>query len=209
MKKIFITGTDTDVGKTVAAAVLTQALQACYWKPIQAGTQPCTDSQTVARLVSHPNCRILPETYLLHTPASPHHAAAIEGVNLQLEAISVPPNVQHQHLIIEGAGGAMVPINEQHLMIDLMRHLQARAVVVAGQYLGSINHTLLTIDALQRHHIPIVGIIINAPQAAYQHATDYVLQRTGLPCIATLSHTEPLTPHDIAQFAQQINLDLF
>jgi dethiobiotin synthetase len=146
MKRIFVTGISTEVGKTMASAILVEALQADYWKPIQAGDLEYSDSDKVRDLVSNSRTVIHPNAYALKTPMSPHAAADIDGVRITLPKI-VPPETDN-HLIIEGAGGLLVPLNESDTILDLIRP-DYEVIIVSRHYLGSINHTLLTVNALK------------------------------------------------------------
>lgn len=149
---LIITGTDTGVGKTVVSAVLTLALRATYWKPVQSGCNEETDSETVSRLTDQP---VLPETYRLQTPASPHFSAAAEGVIIK--AMPLPDT--HGPLVVEGAGGALVPLRNDLLYADLMACWKAPVVVVARTSLGTINHSLLTIATLKARDISVLGVV--------------------------------------------------
>ena len=165
----FITAIGTDSGKSVISALLTHALGYSYWKPVQAG-EP-TDSDFIRKMV--PNAKVYPEIYKLETPCSPHEAARIDNVLISLDQFVVP---QDENLIIEGAGGVLVPLNEEgDLMIDLIDTLQTECVVVSNHYLGSINHTLLTIKALQTKGIKIKGIIFNGEE---NKATENIILNT-------------------------------
>ncbi|MEM6864480.1 MAG: dethiobiotin synthase, partial [Bacteroidota bacterium] len=144
---VFITGISTEVGKTLASAIVVEALEADYWKPIQAGDLDRSDSHKIGQLVSNLKSRIHPNTYALNTPMSPHAAAEIDGVSIDLKKI-VPPETQN-HLVIEGAGGLLVPLNETDTINDLILP-EYKVIVVSRHYLGSINHTLLTVERLQR-----------------------------------------------------------
>lgn len=157
MKRYFVTGIGTDVGKTVVSAILTEALKADYWKPIQAGDLDNTDTMKVKKWVQNLNSVFHPERFLLTQSMSPHAAAKIDEVSIQLKDITLPST--ENNLIIEGAGGLMVPINEQDLILDLIKNLAVEVIVVSRHYLGSINHTLLTIDALNNAGVPIKGLI--------------------------------------------------
>lgn len=150
-RAVIITGTDTGIGKTVLSAVLTAALGATYWKPVQSGLDEETDSQTVARLTGQP---VLPEAYRLSLPASPHLAAAKEGLRIAPLAL---PAVQGP-LVVEGAGGALVPLQGSYLYADQMAQWQKPVIVVARTSLGTINHTLLTIEALRARNVPLLGV---------------------------------------------------
>jgi dethiobiotin synthetase len=156
-KRYFVTGIDTDSGKTLVSAILCEALQADYWKPIQAGLP--RDADQVKGLISNPATTIHPERFLLKTPASPHASAKIDNIQIDLNDFQLPAT--KNNLIVEGAGGCLVPINDTHFIIDLIKKLDLEVILVANLYLGSINHTLLTIEALVRRAINIKGIVFN------------------------------------------------
>lgn len=153
----FVTAIGTDSGKTIVSAMLAEALRADYWKPIQSGYP--TDTETVQDLVSNPYSVFHTEAYLLQEPASPHQAARKEGIDIRLNNIWLPET--NSDLVIEGAGGLMVPLNHRQFMIDLIEKISDQVILVANLYLGSINHTLLTIDMLKRRNIPVKGIVFN------------------------------------------------
>ncbi len=156
---IVVTGTDTDVGKTVFAAALADALGAAYWKPVQAGSDPETDTVAVQRLADVPADRVLPEVYRLTTAASPHLAAERDGVEIDVARLAVlPQTIGGIPLVVEAAGGLLVPLTRRLLQIDLLARWAAPVVLVASTRLGTINHSLLSIEALRRRLIPIVGI---------------------------------------------------
>jgi dethiobiotin synthase len=159
MSCYFVTGTDTDVGKTVVSSLLVKQLGAYYWKPIQSGTNDCEDKNEVLELSGISPEKILPCSYELTEPLSPHDAAKIDGVDIDFDQIKKP--IVDGPLIIEGAGGVFVPINDDYLMIDLMAKLQCPAIVVARSGLGTINHTLLTLKALRDYGIEVAGVILN------------------------------------------------
>jgi dethiobiotin synthase len=156
-KTFFVTGTDTNVGKTVLSALLVAALDGTYWKPIQTGSREGTDRQQVMRWSDIPEARTIPECYCFEPPVSPHLAAERAGMRIDLAQIRAP-NVATSRLIIEGAGGVMVPINERETMIDLMRHIGAPAVIASRTALGTINHTVLTVQALRGAGIEMKGV---------------------------------------------------
>jgi dethiobiotin synthetase len=169
---LFITGIGTNVGKTIVSAVLTEALQADYWKPIQSGVVEGKDSDTVQSLISNSKTVFYPETYLLTEPLSPHFAAKLDDVEIELNKIqsqfaqmnlSLHSESKNdtKHLIIEGAGGLLVPINKSHYVIDIARRINCEIIVVITNYLGCINHTLLTIDYLQRNEFKIKALVFN------------------------------------------------
>lgn len=159
MKKYFVTGIGTDVGKTIVAAILTEALEADYWKPIQAGDLDNSDTKKVKNLISNTKTRLHKEAYALTKPMSPHAAAKIDDVEIGLDKIKIPETANK--LIIEGAGGLMVPFNNNQLILDLIKKLSIPVILVSQHYLGSINHTLLTINVLKSNNIAITGIIFN------------------------------------------------
>jgi dethiobiotin synthetase len=156
-RRIVVAGTDTEIGKSVFSAGLADFLGANYWKPIQAGLGGETDSQLVARLGGLTDDRIVPERYRLETPASPYHAAAIDGVRIDAESLDVP-DTGGRLLVIEGAGGLMVPLSRSTLYIDVFARWQLPVVLCARTALGTINHSLLSIAALRNRTIEILGI---------------------------------------------------
>ncbi len=158
VKGYFVTGTDTGVGKTVISAALTLSLKGTYWKPIQAGLEPCTDTEWVKTMTG---CAFLPEAYRLKAPLSPHAAAKLEGISISLSKIILPPL---EPIIVEGAGGILVPLNEKDLMIDLIEQLNLPVLIVARSALGTLNHTLLTLSGLRSRQIPVAGVILNGPK---------------------------------------------
>lgn len=164
MKRLFITGIGTGVGKTVTAACVTEALQADYWKPVQAGFEEGTDTRTVSALLSNTVSVCYKEVYCLREPASPHLAARMEQLQIDVDRIIQQAAViqpADRCLVIEGAGGLMVPLNDELFVLDLIRRLQAQVIVVAQNYLGSINHSLLTARVLQHNQVPVLGWIFN------------------------------------------------
>ena len=158
MNRTFIvSGTDTGIGKTAAAAMLTLGLNAHYWKPIQSGTEDGTDTTTVRALTGLPDERFLPEAYVLTEPLSPHRSAELDGVEIDIERLCVPRI--DGALIVEGAGGLMVPVTRQLLQIDLFKHWNAPVILCARTGLGTINHTLLSVEALRARYIPLHGLL--------------------------------------------------
>jgi dethiobiotin synthetase len=162
----FVTGTDTGIGKTVVSALLCAALDAFYWKPIQTGSMEGTDRETVMRLAGLAPGRALPEVYCFAPPVSPHLAARLAHARIELGRIKMPKLPRGRILIAEGAGGALVPVNEQQLMTDLMRHLRLPVVLVTRTTLGTINHTLLSVAALRATRIKIAGVVMCGPPNA-------------------------------------------
>lgn len=160
MKPLIVTATDTDVGKTVVAAMLTLALDAIYWKPIQAGTADGTDRQRVATLTGLPEDRFRHERYVLSAPLSPHRAAELDGVEIDARELDLPADIPPgRWLIVEGAGGVLVPIHRGMLQAELFARWRAPALLCARTSLGTINHTLLSLEALNQRGIPVLGIV--------------------------------------------------
>jgi len=179
--KIFVTGIGTDVGKTIASAIITESLEADYWKPIQAGDADNSDSHKLQRLLTNPKTKIHPNSYLLQTPASPHFAADKEGITIELEKIKEPKT--KNNLVVEGAGGVFVPLNEKDTVIDLIQK-DYKVIVVSRHYLGSINHTLLTIAALRDKKLDIAGIVFNGNEN--KATEEIILSKTGLKYIGRI-----------------------
>jgi dethiobiotin synthase len=163
-KSIFVTGTDTSIGKTLVSAVLALGLGAAYWKPIQSGLEDISDTQWVQEKTGLPESFFLRETYRLERPLSPHASAYSEGIRIDLDAFHMPDLGSSRRLIIEGAGGIMVPLNERHFVLDLMKKLKAPVLLVASSELGTINHTLLSLEQLRRHHLDVIGVVMNGPK---------------------------------------------
>ena len=204
MRRIFVTGISTEVGKTVISAILTEALEADYWKPVQSGAATDSDTQTVKALVKNQKSFFHPEAYRLPLPLSPHAAAEAAGVNILLENIQLPPTANH--LIIEGAGGLLVPLNSKDLMVDLLPSFGFEVVLVSRNYLGSINHTLLTWEALTARKIKILGLIFNGePNAATEN---FILNYTGLSKLLSVLPEAILTPEIISDYAAQLRHQL-
>jgi len=162
--RVFITGTDTNVGKTVISALLLTGTNGTYWKPIQSGLEDITDTDYVQQVTQLDATHFLSEQFRLTQPLSPHLSAAIDGVTIALSDLQLPSQVPHRPLIVEGAGGLMVPINDRHYIIDLIAAWQLPVCLVARSTLGTINHTLLSIAQLRRYQIPILGVIVNGPE---------------------------------------------
>lgn len=164
-KPLFVTGIGTDVGKTVVAAILVEKLKADYWKPIQSGDLDNSDTMKVKALISNTTTTFHPETYKLTQPYSPHKSAELDGVTIELDKFTLPET--DNQLIIEGAGGLMVPLNNQHFVIDLIQKFEAEVVLVVKHYLGSINHTLLSIELLKQKKIKVHTLIFNGERDEY------------------------------------------
>ncbi len=199
MKRIFVTGIGTDIGKTVVSAIITEALQADYWKPVQAGNLDFSDTDRVKELVTNTKSFFHPETHRLQLPASPHQAAAAENIVINPVNFNLPDT--NNHLIIEGAGGLMVPLSRNFLIIDLIAQLNAEVILVSHNYLGSINHTLLSILGLQQRQIPIKGLIFNGPP---NPATEnFITEYSGLPKLAVLLPELEINREIIKHYAAQ------
>lgn len=161
-RSFFVSGIDTGIGKTICSAVLAEYLKADYWKPIQAGDLDNSDSITVGKLISNEKSRVHPEKFKLNTQASPHYAASIDNLKISLNDFSLPNT--NNNLIVEGAGGLLVPINEKETIIDLIKFFDIPVILISKNYLGSINHTLLSIEVLKIKKIDIAGIIFNGEE---------------------------------------------
>ncbi|MBU6206562.1 MAG: dethiobiotin synthase [Alphaproteobacteria bacterium] len=192
MSRFVISGTGTDIGKTVFAAALSGALRAHYWKPVQAGLDAETDGGTVARLSGLPASHFLPEAYRLSLPASPHLAAEAEGVLIDVAALTPPPA---HTLIIEGAGGVLVPITREILFADLFARWQIPVILVATTALGTISHSLTAIEALKRRGVPIHGIAFIGDAHADNEAIIPAL--SGVKRLGRLPFIDPLTPETL------------
>ncbi|MBC5839093.1 dethiobiotin synthase [Flavobacterium muglaense] len=201
--KLFITGIGTDVGKTIASSIITESLQADYWKPIQAGDLENSDSHKIQRYISNDKTVIHPNSYALNTPASPHYAAEIDGVIIDLNKMVEPET--NNHLVVEGAGGVFVPINNTDCVIDIIRP-DYKVVVVSRHYLGSINHTLLTIEALQNRKIKVTGIIFSGEE---NKATEsIILSKTGIKFIGRIEQEPYFDQNVIKDYADQFRENL-
>lgn len=195
----FVTAIHTDSGKTLVSTILTQALHADYWKPIQAGLPRDTDY--VKSLVSNAHSVFFREAYLLQTPASPHAAALIDEVNIRLSDILLP-KTQNEILVIEGAGGLLVPINDEHFVIDLAAKFDAEIILVSNHYLGSINHTLLTVQELKRRNLKVRGIIFNGEPN--QATESIILHHSGYPCLLRVRPHDEITREVINHYALEL-----
>lgn len=199
--KIFVTGIGTDVGKTIAAAIITEALEADYWKPVQAGDLENSDTHKIAKYVSNTTTVYHENSYALKTPASPHYAAELDNVIIDLNTIKEPKT--DNNLVVEGAGGIFVPLNDKDTIADLIQP-DYKVIVVSRHYLGSINHTLLTIKALQNRGIAIAGIIFNGD---VNKATEsIILSKSGLKMIGRIDN-EPYFDKNVIRYYADIFRD--
>lgn len=187
-RPIFITGIGTDIGKTLVSAILTEALEADYWKPVQAGFETGTDAGWILEKISNVNTIVYPELYKLNTPASPHIAAAIDGIRINPEAIckkaiELQKSAGSKALIIEGAGGLLVPLYSGYTVADLIKALDAKVILVSRNYLGSINHSLLTAEYCRTNGIDVAGWIFNDD---YLHYEEEIVQWSGFPSLGSI-----------------------
>lgn len=195
---VVVTGTDTGIGKTVFAAGLTVALGAHYWKPVQAGLEPEGDAQTVATLAALSAERIVPEAYRLTTPASPHLAARIDGVEIDLARLALPDIAGP--LVVEGAGGVLVPLSETVLYADMFAQWRMPVILCARTGLGTINHSLLSIEALRARDVPLLGIVFIGDAHEENERIVPVLGRVA--SLGRLPMLDPLTPDTLAAAMQ-------
>ena len=199
---VFVTGTGTEVGKTVVSAALVSALGADYWKPVQTGDD--SDTDIVARLAAPGPGRTHVSAHVYQAPLSPHEAARLEGAAISLEDFVLPET--DRPLVVEGAGGVLVPLNDRDTMADLMSRLGLPSVLVALSGLGTINHTLLSLEALKARDIPVLGVIMNGePNAAN---ADAVRTFGGVPVLFEISPLEPLDESTVADMAQGLSAAL-
>jgi dethiobiotin synthetase len=204
MKKYFVTGIGTEIGKTITSAILVEYLKADYWKPIQSGDLDHSDTNKVQNLVSNTQTKFHPESYRLTQPFSPHYAAQLDDVTISLDEINIPETANN--LIIEGAGGLMVPLNQEDLIIDLIKKLDVEVILVSKNYLGSINHTLLSIEALNSRNVPIKGIIFNGESTPASE--DIILKRSGLNVIGRILNLENVSKETVLELTKTIDFNL-
>ena len=201
--RLVVCGTDTDVGKTVVSALVVQGLGARYWKPVQSGLDPSGgDSGTVESLLQLPPERLVPEAYRLTLPASPHWAAERDGVRIETERLALPSG--DDPLVVETAGGLLVPLRLDWLQIDQLTLWQLPVLLVARSGLGTLNHTLLSVEALQRRGLPLLGLVLNGPIHPDNPRTLEAL--TGVPVLAELPPLQPLTAEGLAEQWQRLKL---
>jgi dethiobiotin synthetase len=181
-KPLFVTGIGTGIGKTIVSAVLVEKLKADYWKPIQSGDLDNSDTMKIKSLVTNKKSVFHPEAYRLTQPYSPHKSAALDNVLIEADKIILPKT--ENQLVIEGAGGLMVPLADNFLMIDLIKKLDAEVILLSQFYLGSINHTLLSISALEQYQIPAKGIIFNGDEDSY--AKSFILSYSNIRLLGSL-----------------------
>lgn len=198
-----IAGIHTGIGKTLCSAILCQATGYDYWKPVQAGSLDDTDSIFIKTHVTNPGVTIHPEAYKLDIPASPHYAAEQEGIEIKKETIFLPKT--KNNIIVETAGGLMSPFSKDFLNIDLANHLNLPVILVSNNYLGSINHTLLSVEALQRRNIEIKGIVFSGEKV--ESTQSFILAYTKLPLLFSVPFLKEINAGTIAMTAKSINID--
>jgi dethiobiotin synthetase len=202
-KTYFVTGIGTDVGKTLVSSIVVEALHADYWKPVQSGDLEFSDTDKVKALVSNPTTTYFDNSYALKTPMSPHAAADIDGVEINLKAIQRPQT--EKPLVIEGAGGLLVPLNQKDTIVDLM-HKEDKIILVSRHYLGSINHTLLSIDYLQKNGFKNIGLIFSGNE--HPTTEQIILSKTKVNLIGRIEEEKEITPKVISNYAEQFQSKL-
>ena len=201
--KIFITGIGTDVGKTIASAIVVEALEADYWKPIQAGDIDNSDSHKIQRYISNDKTVIHNNSYKLNTPASPHYAAEVDGTKIELAKLIEPKT--SNNLVIEGAGGVLVPLNDADSIVDLIQK-EYKTIVVSRHYLGSINHTLLTIEALKSRKISVAGIIFSGDEN--KATEEIIIKKTNCNYIGRIDNEPYFDANVIIYYADKFRENL-
>lgn len=200
MKHIVIAGIGTEIGKTFISSILVEALQADYWKPVQSGSLDYTDTDFVRQHCSNSVSVFHPEGYRLSAPMSPHAAAARDGVRIELSELTIPATANH--LVIELAGGLMVPLNNRQLNVDLLTQWQLPVILVSQNYLGSINHTLLSLEVLKQRNIKVAALIFNGPENSASE--DFIMQYSGLPCLAKIRRQPEADKGTISRLAAEV-----
>jgi len=201
MRRIFVAGIGTDVGKTVVSAILAEALNADYFKPVQCGELDNTDSMKVRAWISNDKTVVHKEAHLLAGFKSPHAAARDEGVDIRIKEIHLPDT--DNTLIIEGAGGLMVPLNDSEMVVDLISHFEAETVLVSQNYLGNINHTLLSVELLKSRGLDITGIYFNG--GSVPATEEIILSYSGLKCLGRIEEEPAITREVISGYAEQFD----
>lgn len=199
---IFVTGIGTGIGKTLVSAILAEALQADYWKPVQSGLEEATDTETIRSLTSKSAVRCWEEAYKLQTPASPHLSARIDNVHITIDEIVASFKRQYREgstVVVEGAGGLMVPLNENHFFPDLIQALQAQTVIVSNQYLGNINHSLLTAEVLKSKKLSPLGWVFNETYRAIELD---IIRWSRIPVIGRLEKEEHVNTAVVKRYAK-------
>jgi dethiobiotin synthetase len=194
----FVTAISTDSGKTLFSSILTEFLKSDYWKPVQSGLP--RDTETVQSLITNKESRFWPESYFMNTPMSPHASAAIDGVEIDLNKINLPD--AKRNLVIEGAGGLLVPLNDRDYVIDLAVKFKAEVILVSNHYLGSINHTLLSLDYLEKRGVNVKGIVFNGNETP--STEEIILKKTKVPCLLRIKQEEKINKGIVTYYANQL-----
>jgi dethiobiotin synthetase len=203
MKRYFVTGIGTGVGKTLVSAVLTEALQADYWKPVQTGPLEDSDRIMVSSLVSNPRSLFFKEAYYFQEPASPHQAAFYEQAEIDEKKITLPGS-KNEHLVIEGAGGLLVPLNQRCFVVDLARQLDAEVILVCRNYLGCINHSLLSLDYLARNNFKVKGLVLNGNFDPLVRSA--IVNYVDLPVLAEWGEIPQINKEQVLQLSKGVAL---
>ncbi len=198
MRTIFVTGIGTDVGKTVVSAILVEALKADYFKPVQTGTFYSSDRKKIEKYISNSVSKFHPESYSLGQYMSPHAAAEQEGTTIELEKIELPA-CDNKCLIVEGAGGLMVPLNEKEFMVDLIHKFNAEVILVIQNYLGSINHSILSLEAIKQRKLNLLGIVFNGPP--HQMSEDIILKHSGSKLLGRVAKEIEINKEVVSKYA--------
>ena len=199
-RKVVIAGIGTEIGKTISSAIIVKNLQADYWKPIQSGFPEDSDVRTIQELSNTPEASIQPSIYNLKAPLSPHSAAELEGIEIAIEKFKLPTT--QNNLVVELAGGILVPLNKQQTNLDLLKKWKLPVILVSKTYLGSINHTLLSFEILKSNNIPILGLILNGEKN--ESAQRFILNYTHLPIICEIDLEKNWTPEIIENYAKSV-----
>ena len=204
MKPIFITGIGTGVGKTIVSAIVAEALKADYWKPVQAGYEEGTDALNVQHLVTNTTTIIHPEVYKLSLAASPHIAAREENLRIELDVILEAYrkiSSGNNYLVIEGAGGMLAPLNEDEFILDLIELLEAEVILVSRNYLGSINHSLLTASMCRHRNMNVLGWVFNDHYLNYEKE---ISKWSGYPVLGTVPLLNPINKEQVLEHATRL-----
>lgn len=200
MIRYFITGIGTEVGKTITSAIITQALKADYWKPVQAGELNHSDRMKVENLIDNNRSKFHPEAYRLNQPMSPHAAAERDGIKIDIASIKMPHT--DNHLVIEGAGGLLVPLNDNDTILNLIEILNCEVILVSRHYLGSINHTLMSIELLKQRNIRIKGILFNGKEN--KDTESIITKMSEIEVLGRINELENLNKSVINSIAQDL-----
>ncbi len=201
---VIIAGIHTNIGKTICSAVICQALGYDYWKPVQAGDLENSDSIFIERVVSNPLCHIHPEAYRLSTPASPHYAAEVDGITIVKANIHLPQS--ENSIVVETAGGIMSPLAYNYLNINLMEQLSLPVILVSNNYLGSINHTLLSIAALKQRNIFLKGIVFSGDNNPSTES--FIRQYSDIPILFSIPLLTEINAASIDNFTKQVSINI-